>query len=184
MSPEFLRALDFTLPWETGNKPDGGYTDDPHDPGGETRWGISKRSYPDVDIAALTRAGAVEIYHADYWLGTGNQKSYCNTLRSPLCLVHFDCVVNIGNRKTTADGAPLWHGRANMILQRALGVDDDGLIGPRTLAAIAARAPRTAALRALDQRVAYYMSLKHLQRYLKGWLRRTSALRALIEEGK
>ena len=43
---DFLKCLKFTLPWETGNDPDGGYTNDPDDPGGETRWGIAKASHP------------------------------------------------------------------------------------------------------------------------------------------
>lgn len=45
---------------------EGGYSHDPNDPGGETKWGISKRSYPHLDIAALTEADAREIYERDY----------------------------------------------------------------------------------------------------------------------
>ena len=46
---------------------EGGYVNNPADPGGETNWGISKRSYPDVDIANLTREGAKAIYLRDFW---------------------------------------------------------------------------------------------------------------------
>ena len=46
---------------------EGGYVNDPRDPGGETQWGISKRSYPSVNIKALTREGAIEIYRRDFW---------------------------------------------------------------------------------------------------------------------
>ena len=46
---------------------EGGYVLDPRDPGGETRWGISKRSYPHVDIKNLSRESAVGIYRRDFW---------------------------------------------------------------------------------------------------------------------
>jgi len=48
-------------------KLEGGYSADEDDPGGETNWGISKKSYPDLDIAALTKSKAKEIYQRDYW---------------------------------------------------------------------------------------------------------------------
>lgn len=46
---------------------EGGYVNDPRDPGGETNWGISKRTYPKVDIKSLTRDGAIAIYQKDFW---------------------------------------------------------------------------------------------------------------------
>jgi lysozyme family protein len=46
---------------------EGGYVDHPDDPGGETKYGISKRSYPEVNIAALTLDKAKAIYREDYW---------------------------------------------------------------------------------------------------------------------
>lgn len=46
---------------------EGGYVNDPKDPGGETKFGISKRSYPHLDIAGLTREEAIQIYRRDYW---------------------------------------------------------------------------------------------------------------------
>jgi lysozyme family protein len=59
---DFDQAVEFVLGHE------GGYSNDPNDPGGETNFGISKRSYPDVDIKNLTREGAKEIYRRDFWL--------------------------------------------------------------------------------------------------------------------
>ena len=47
---------------------EGGYVDDPDDPGGETNYGISKRSYPNLDIKNLTVDKAIEIYYNDFWL--------------------------------------------------------------------------------------------------------------------
>jgi lysozyme family protein len=47
---------------------EGGYVNDPQDPGGETNFGVAKRSHPDVDIKNLTKDGAKEIYYQDYWI--------------------------------------------------------------------------------------------------------------------
>ena len=47
---------------------EGGYVNDPIDKGGETKYGISKRSYPNLDIKNLTKEQAREIYYKDFWL--------------------------------------------------------------------------------------------------------------------
>src|SRR6266700_2325053 len=60
-SPEFIIAVKVVLVDE------GGYSNDPDDPGGETNYGIDKRSHPDVDIKNLTEAQAIDIYYTDYW---------------------------------------------------------------------------------------------------------------------
>ena len=75
----------FTLPHE------GGYVFDKNDPGGETKWGISKRAYPNLDIANLTADQASDIYAQDYWLKAG-----CDSLPLPYCTVVFDSAVNDG----------------------------------------------------------------------------------------
>jgi len=79
----FLKALEFTLKWE------GGYVNDPKDPGGETKFGISKQKYPDEDITHLTLARACELYERDYWL-----QWKCNERPMPLGAVAFDLYVN------------------------------------------------------------------------------------------
>ncbi len=175
---EFAKALAFALKWEVGNAPNGGYTDDPHDPGGETKYGISRRSYPHLDIAGLTLDQAKAIYDDDYWQASGNQESHCSELPWPLNAVHFDCVVNVGNRKTAKDGTAVHHRRANMILQRALGVEDDGYFGPVTRAAIDHAEPYELAKRAVLQRDLYYAALgTWASRYRAGWHNRTNDLR-------
>lgn len=63
----FQNAMVFISKWEWGNRSDGGYTNDPTDPGGETKYGISKREYPNVDIQGLTLPDAMAIYLSDYW---------------------------------------------------------------------------------------------------------------------
>lgn len=65
----YQKALGFTLEIETGNDlVNGGYTNDPDDPGGETKWGISKRANPDLDIKNLTLEDAINIYYHRYWV--------------------------------------------------------------------------------------------------------------------
>ena len=70
---------------------EGGYSTNPADPGGETKWGISKRAYPDLDIAALTLEQAQGIYQRDYWEPLG-----CDAMPWSTALLVFDCGVNMG----------------------------------------------------------------------------------------
>lgn len=82
---DFERAVAFVLAHE------GGYVNNPQDPGGETNWGISKRSYPDLDIRNLTRARAVEVYRRDYWEASG-----ASNLPYPWALALFDFAIHSG----------------------------------------------------------------------------------------
>lgn len=70
---------------------EGGYVNDPKDPGGETRYGISKRAYPTINIRDLTKAEAMAIYRRDYW-----DKIKADTLPDYVRLMAFDCAVNQG----------------------------------------------------------------------------------------
>ena len=81
----FNEAVEFVLRWE------GGYTNDPNDPGGETKYGISKRAYPDIDIKNLTLDEAKDIYYHDYWL-----KADCDHYLFPANFLMFDTSVNMG----------------------------------------------------------------------------------------
>lgn len=89
------QAFAFIAIWEWGNRKDGGYTNDPVDPGGETKWGISKKSYPDIDIKSLTKEEALIIYEKDYWLKIGADK-----MEKKLAIVCFDSAVNCGVGRT------------------------------------------------------------------------------------
>ena len=82
---DFEKALEFTLKWE------GGYSNDPKDPGGETKFGISKKSHPDLNIKNLTFDQASEIYRKEYWGPAG-----CDKLKWPVNLIGFDTAVNMG----------------------------------------------------------------------------------------
>lgn len=81
----FHRVLMFTIPHE------GGYVNDPDDPGGETKWGISKRYHPNVDIKNLTPEQAAEIYYNEYYIPSG-----ANLLEEPFSTVVFDTAVQLG----------------------------------------------------------------------------------------
>lgn len=84
----------FDICFQVVVRPDieGGYVDDPDDPGGETKFGITKRDHPHVDIKNLTLEGAKKIYHDEYWLPCD-----CATIQPrPAKLMVFDCAVNQG----------------------------------------------------------------------------------------
>ncbi|PHM49366.1 glycoside hydrolase family 108 protein [Xenorhabdus miraniensis] len=156
-SVAFLHAIHYLLPVE------GGYVNDPHDRGGETRYGISKRSYPHLDIRTLTKADATEIYYRDFWLTAG-----CERIPSGISLVVFDSAVQ--------------HGVVSAIrlLQRAVAVRDDGILGSQTQTALAATAPDYLLHRLLNQRARYYAQIiarnPLQQRFLNGWFNRLDHL--------
>lgn len=134
---------------------EGGYVNDPRDPGGETNWGISKRSYPNVDIANLTRDDAKSIYLRDFWMPLGDADG-------AIKYQVFDFAVNgglsTGLRK----------------LQSAIGVADDGHWGPLSSAALSAFDTNDVLLRFNAQRLRYYTSLSNWPIYGKGWTNRVA----------
>jgi lysozyme family protein len=148
---------------------EGGYSDDPADPGGETNWGICKRNYPALDIRSLTRVRAIAIYYSDWW-----QRYHYSDLPAPIGAKVFDLAVNIGPE------------HAMNCLQRALRacgkqVEEDGVNGPATR--IAAQAANQAALLAAlrSEAAGYYRELATTERgrrgghgaeFLRGWLNR------------
>ena len=133
---------------------EGGYSNDPRDPGGETRFGISKRAYPDVDILRLTEDEAKAIYKRDYW-----DKLRPDELPQELAICVFDCAVNMGRDK------------AIRLLQRACGVAQDGVMGGNTLAA--ANRLVDPVVRFSAERIIAYTGIRGFDTFGKGWLRRT-----------
>ena len=91
MTRRFLEFIPFIFKWE------GGYDDDPDDPGGETKYGIDRRSHPNVDIRNLTREAATAIYWREYWVKYG-----CEWLARPLGEVFFNACVNCGPSRAKA----------------------------------------------------------------------------------
>lgn len=141
---------------------EGGYVNHPNDPGGETKYGISKKSYPHLDIRNLTKEEAREIYIRDFW-----KKIRGDEISAPLNICVFDMAVNSG-----VD-------RAVRLLQSQIGAAEDGIVGPETLKYV----------KILDYdwrnflwcRLDYYNNLKQAKYFLRGWNNRLIKLREYIE---
>lgn len=105
---------------------EGGYVNDPNDPGGETKYGISKRSYPQLDIKSLTKDEAIAIYYSDWWMRYGYDRIKDDELAGEL----LDLAPNMGASQ------------AHKLLQRAVSktkwtqLKDDGVLGPLTIQAV------------------------------------------------
>lgn len=159
---EFISAMQKLLADE------GGYVSNPSDPGGETKYGISKRSYPTVDIKNLTHEQAAELYYRDWWLKYG-----------------FDRVVPVIAGKLFNLAVNMGANAAIRCLQRACRacgqpVAEDGVIGQMTadvsytVAMGDAGRMLTAALRA--EAAGYYRLVAagqdYGEKFIKGWLNR------------
>ena len=135
---------------------EGGLVEDPADPGGLTNYGISQKSYPSLDIRSLTRAQAMEIYLRDFWKFDG-------ILDQPIATKVFDATVNMGHT-------------AIKILQRILGVPDDGVYGPTTEKAVNVTNPGVLLGRFRTALVDHYEAIVTANpsqaKFLDGWLRR------------
>jgi uncharacterized protein (TIGR02594 family) len=160
----FARALAHVLEME------GGYGEDPYDPGGPTNFGITLAEFASWRGVRLDAGGLAdlkgelkriapetvrEIYLRRYWVPAG-----CAELAAPLALMHFDAAVNQGV------------GTAIRFLQEAVGTVADGEIGPLTRAALA-RTPVDKALALYAElRRRRYRALPHFWRFGRGWLKR------------
>ncbi len=158
-------ALDFTFRWE------GGYVNNPRDPGGETKWGISKRAHPDVDIATLTRDDAARIYWDTYWVEAG-----CEQLPRLTALAVFDFAVNSGPPAAVRS------------LQYALsGLVVDGVFGPKTMRAASEQPDKVLALEVNRGRMRYVTRLVRKKPdtrlvFLTGWMQRIMAVSVTVME--
>ncbi len=140
-------------------KHEGGYVNDPHDAGGETKYGISKRAYPHLAIKSLTEEQAKEIYKKDYF-----DKVKGDQLPDPVSVLVFDFAVNAGVSRSVK------------MLQESVGAIPDGIIGPKTLKATEEKyeACGEELLNRLAQdRLDYYRKLYTWERFGRGWTRRT-----------
>lgn len=153
MKQNLNKFLEDTLNFE------GGYVNDPHDPGGETKYGICKRDYPKLDIKNLTVAQAKTIYKEKYWDSIKG-----DDLPSGIDLFVADGAINSGVSQSAK-----W-------LQRALGVKDDGIIGPATVEAATKANKKEVILSMGDQRINMLRGLKTWDRYKAGWTNRVSNL--------
>lgn len=159
----------------------GVYTDDPADPGGATRWGISLRflrgqgrlvgdidgdgDVDAADIKALTRSQAVDLYGNAFW----DRYDYRRFFEGDLAIKTFDLAVNMGPKA------------AHRCLQRALRavaieVVDDGVLGPKTLAAVNSANGKVLIVAVRSEAAGYYRILEArrppFKRFIEGWLNR------------
>lgn len=157
----FLKSMDFLL------KDEGGNDDDPDDHGGRTSRGVTQKEYdawrkekgaPTKDVWTAGNDEIVQIYHEEYWL------PLCDTFPTGIDYLYFDLNVNAGPH------------RAAVILQRALGVNDDGRIGPVTRQAVKDADPVSLIDSFTEAKKKFYVSL-HQPKYTKGWLNRCEHVR-------
>jgi lysozyme family protein len=138
---------------------EGGYSNDPQDPGGATIHGITRRDHPDLWLyGPPTLDQAQARYRTDYW-----SKAKCDRLPPPWDLLLFDSAVNQGVFPAVAT------------IQKALGVEADGRVGPITIAACQTADKEKVAL-ALAYRSQRYAQTRGFDRYGIGWLKRTYLL--------
>src|SRR5215467_7969402 len=161
----FQDQIDKTLAFE------GGFVDDPDDPGGRTNFGISQRAYPGVDIASITQEQAVGFYYRDYWLAP-----HIDSLPDFIAGKVFDMGVNMGS----STAIRLWQDTVNKQNPSATPLTLDGKIGPLTVAASEAVVDQEAALAAYRVELAdHYMAIirrnPSMAKFQRGWLRRANA---------
>jgi lysozyme family protein len=163
MNQNFPVCLADTLQFE------GGYVDNPHDPGGATNRGITQSTYDAwrrlnketvQSVELISDAECEAIYQQQYWL-----PARCDVLPSGLDLCQFDSAVNTGPVEATR------------LLQQALGVDQDGIFGVETLDAV----QRCQSVPALIQKVcaarlSFYRRLKTWIYFGKGWTSRDTGI--------
>lgn len=149
--------MDFDTAFDRLMGHEGGYVNNPADPGGETNWGISKRQYPDVDIKNLTRDQAKAIYRRDFW-----DRGQMSEFDAAVAFQVFDFAVNSGIETAIRK------------LQAAAGVADDGHIGPVTVAAIKNRSVNDMIMLLTAERIEYQAKLKNGDTFWRGWMRRNA----------
>jgi lysozyme family protein len=162
MNSDWETAMAFVFKIERSDE----LENNPKDPGGLTKFGISQKAYPSLDIASLTKEQAKEIYKRDYW-----QACKCDELPSAFAIAVFDTAVNQGV------------GTARRILQISLDVTVDGVIGDKTIAA-AHKASVYQFKKFLAERLVSYARLmdekEHLRIFAIDWTYRVISLAELI----
>ena len=146
-------------------KHEGGYANNPKDPGGMTNLGVTKRVWEEyvgrpVDEATmrgLTPDMVAPLYKKNYW-----DVCHCDDLPDGVDYAVFDLAVNSGTR------------RAAKMLQKAAGVADDGAIGPATMKAVSECNPHDLALDICELRLAFLQALPTWDTFGKGWGRRVA----------
>ena len=152
---DFNIAIDLVLDHE------GGYINNTNDVGGETNYGISKNSYPNLDIINLTKEQAKQIYKNDYWIRIKGDlildQNFANSF--------LDFAVNVGVMT------------AIKIVQRSFGLNIDGIIGNKTLTAINSNFNSNINKIFAKNKISYYIDIIKRKPdqliFLNGWINRT-----------
>lgn len=134
---------------------EGSYVDHPNDPGGETKYGISKRSYPNVDIKNLMLDQAKAIYLKDFW-----NRLKCDEMPDIVRYPLFDAAVNSG-----VSQAVKW-------LQEAVNSKPDGIIGPNTLLAVKFQDSQVVTRKMIGKRLTFMTRLNTWPTFGRGWAAR------------
>ena len=151
----FKECLDLVL------KSEGGWVNNPQDPGGETNLGVTKRvweeyvGHPVESLKKLTKDDVAPLYEQKYW-----RPCYGEVLPRGLDFVMFSMAVNAGS------------GRTVKLLQSTIGCVPDGVIGPRTRRLISNGNSATLITQFSEARREYYRTLKTFPIFGKGWLAR------------
>jgi len=154
---DFCKAFDLLIYNE------GGFVNNPNDAGGATKYGISSRSYPNVDIANLTLEQAQEIYKRDYW-----HKSGADRFMTCKAVQVFDAAVMEGVYTAVKRAQSI----ANQVTRHDIA--EDGIVGPKTLQAVQNANAAEFAYRYADARLAYLQQLDDWQHFGTGWQRRVT----------
>ena len=137
---------------------EGSYVNDPHDPGGETNFGVSKRSYPGEDIAGMTIDRAKTLYLRDFWGPAG-----CDAMPDAAKFQVFDTAVNSGVR------------RAVCLVQQTVDATVDGILGPATLQSVQSMPPERFVAWFNAHRLIFMTGTDGWVNFGKGWARRIAA---------
>lgn len=158
---DVIKKPDYRVAVERILKHEGGYVNHPHDKGGKTNLGITEavarqHGYTG-DMRHLTRDFAVQVYKSSYW-DTVKADEFHFAVGFQL----FDACVN--------------HGRVNAVkmIQRAVGVSDDGIVGPITINAANSRKPAAVVARFNAERLRFYTNLGNWRTFGAGWSRRVA----------
>lgn len=169
MINNFTRALSFTLDFE------GGYSNDAADSGGETNFGITRKTYDTYrqskgefsqSVKMISDVEVSDIYYNEFWL-----KNHCDVLPDNIDIAVFDFSVNAGNE-------------AMRELQKVAGVIVDGVFGAKTMAAVISANPQSLLNDYFTAHDTFYKGLvakyPKNKRFLNGWLARTDKLQNLL----
>jgi len=166
MTENFENALEHVL------KSEGGFVNNPKDPGGMTNLGVTNVVWEEylghpvgeADMRALTPEKVAPMYKRKYW-----DACKCDALPAGVDYLVFDFAVNAGV------------GRSAKILQRALGVPEDGAIGPTTLHNVSVMDRGELIARFSEAKEEFYKSLKTFDTFGKGWLKRVAEVRGTAQ---